>query len=865
MGPQAWPTVERRSEVDAIRAAVNGHSDCRGVLLLGDAGVGKTTLARSVAAPLGQRALWLAGAESAREIPLGLFAFMLAGTRTSDPIALLSQACAEVRRRGLAVIGVDDIHLVDHLSATLLHQLTVEGSVRVVATARSAEPIPATITSLWKDGYLRRLDIGPFTREEVVGLVETALDGHLEDLSAETIWQASGGNGLYVRHLVEGARDAGSLRLVDGVWQLRGDVLVTAELAVLVAERVDLLDADEMRALQILAMGRPLPAEVLGLLAGSDALERLERRGLIIVADELGCRRVDFAHPLIGEAIRGRTGHLATRRLSAELLAALNDHIPLTSTDRIRRAELALAAGGNVDGELLMRAAHDAIAVMDLQTAELLARAAADRAPGFRSSEVVARSLLLQGRSRDAEEVLAPFNPESLGEFELAQWGISRVANLRWAIGDAAAAEPILALLERRLIHPALRSVLDGLRAALLVLDGSINESAALAEQVLADPAAPPVAIGWAVFGGVMSAALAGRPADAVRLAERGREVSARVDALMRFLLALGEVRALTLAGDFDTAAARSGDLVRITSPSQFRARAMAQILSATVEVGRGHLATATTRLEESLAALHDEAGAAWALPARLLLAQCYCALGMTAQARPLVVELEVAAGPGGRSFGPSMLITRAWLAAAEGHLSGATATAVEAADLAAAANQHGIELMALHAAARFGDRTCLSRLADVAEAVGGPLAAADAAHARGLIVADGAAVFAAAAEFERIGALLSAADTAAQAAALFERAGDRRHALEAAATADRLSSMCGGLRTPAICAQSQPLPLSAREREIAELAAHGVSNREIAERLVLSRRTVESHLYRIFAKLDVTDREALGSVMRGR
>jgi DNA-binding NarL/FixJ family response regulator len=51
---------------------------------------------------------------------------------------------------------------------------------------------------------------------------------------------------------------------------------------------------------------------------------------------------------------------------------------------------------------------------------------------------------------------------------------------------------------------------------------------------------------------------------------------------------------------------------------------------------------------------------------------------------------------------------------------------------------------------------------------------------------------------------------------------------------------------------RSRPL----REREIAGLIAAGLSNSEIADRLVLSVRTVESHIYRACAKLDVTDRD---------
>jgi DNA-binding NarL/FixJ family response regulator len=51
---------------------------------------------------------------------------------------------------------------------------------------------------------------------------------------------------------------------------------------------------------------------------------------------------------------------------------------------------------------------------------------------------------------------------------------------------------------------------------------------------------------------------------------------------------------------------------------------------------------------------------------------------------------------------------------------------------------------------------------------------------------------------------------------------------------------------------------LSPQETQIAELAAQGLSNREIGQRLFLSHRTVSSHLYRIFPKLGVTSRNQL-------
>ena len=51
---------------------------------------------------------------------------------------------------------------------------------------------------------------------------------------------------------------------------------------------------------------------------------------------------------------------------------------------------------------------------------------------------------------------------------------------------------------------------------------------------------------------------------------------------------------------------------------------------------------------------------------------------------------------------------------------------------------------------------------------------------------------------------------------------------------------------------------LTDREREVAELAGTGLTNREIASRLYLSQKTVEAHVSRVFAKLGVRSRAAL-------
>ncbi len=59
--------------------------------------------------------------------------------------------------------------------------------------------------------------------------------------------------------------------------------------------------------------------------------------------------------------------------------------------------------------------------------------------------------------------------------------------------------------------------------------------------------------------------------------------------------------------------------------------------------------------------------------------------------------------------------------------------------------------------------------------------------------------------------------------------------------------------------------PLTARELQVAELAAAGLSNKQIGARLYMSHRTVSAHLYRIFPKLGISSRAALRDALASR
>jgi ATP/maltotriose-dependent transcriptional regulator MalT len=112
--------------------------------------------------------------------------------------------------------------------------------------------------------------------------------------------------------------------------------------------------------------------------------------------------------------------------------------------------------------------------------------------------------------------------------------------------------------------------------------------------------------------------------------------------------------------------------------------------------------------------------------------------------------------------------------------------------------------------------------------------------------------------------------------------AGDRPAAIETLAAAEQALDGFGALRRRdeavrelrrlghrvlrgARDSAAGPLgPLTAREREIADLVAAGRTNREVAEQLVLSTRTIEAHLRNIYAKLGVRSRVELARVADG-
>ena len=867
---RVWQLTGRAEELRFLDAATR-RSGARGVMLAGAAGVGKSRLARealSRAEAGGLTTRWVSATASARELPLGAFAAVL-GPISGDPMHLLQQATdallTDAGPHGV-VLGVDDAHLLDELSALLLHQLVLRGAVRAIVTVRTGEPAPDAVTALWKDAHLERLEVQPLSEPETRSLLETVLGGPIDSASAQRLWSLCSGNALYLRQIVDGAVDEGRLQQVGEIWRWSGELRLSPGLTELVQLRMGRLSDSVREVIDVLALAEPLGVGLVEQLTGTAALEQADAAGLVAV-DRAGQRiEARLAHPLYGEVQRAGMGMLRARRLRGGIAKALAATGGRRADDTLRRAALALESDLPPDPVLLETAAATAIRLLDLSLAERLARAAAADGAGFGARLTLANALSWLSRGAEAEHELAGLTVVAGNDFERVVVGFSRAANRFYTQQDPAGAEAVLAEAVGTVADAETQKTFAALRAAFEVHLGRPADAVLTAKHALSSLVLPDLAVVLASFGFLGGLGMVGRADEMSSGTARAYAAGTGTSEAAVPCFGMGHLHiiGLRLAGYLTEAERVAAELRRsgekILGPPQL----YGLTLLGQAAFAAGRLQTAMRYFREARAGLTRSDTSGFEAHCLLGLTEGLAKTGNAAAARDALMELEGAWHPGLVYLQPERLLARAWIAAAEGATTEATALTREAAKLAEEQGQLAHVVLALQTAVGFGDRTVAGRLAELAEVVDGPRASAAAAHAVALAADDGDALRDASGRLEEYGDLLAAADAAAQAAVAYGRQGRNGAAQSAAARADRLAAACEGARTPALVAAAKPLPLTEREREIVALAALGLPNRAIADRLSVSVRTVEGHLYRASAKLGTTDRSEFAALLRG-
>ena len=808
-------------------------------------------------------------------------------------LALVAEQCA-VRP---TILVVDDLQWADHVSITLWGRL-----------ARSAQQVPLLLVGMMRPAPQRddllalrrvvsddaRLQLAGLTGVAVADLV-AALAGGKPDGDLLRLADGAAGNPLYLTELVAALARSSSLTVTEaGAAKLAGSS-APSSLSAAIADRLGFVAGPVREVLRAAALlGTDFVVSDLAIVLGrsvADLIPAVDEACAVGVLAESG-HGLGFRHPLIREALYDDMPapvRAAWHRDAGRALAAAG-----APPDRVAR-QMLRAVGGDGDAtepmdewmlDWLARTADSLVGQAPGVAAELLTRAVAsfpaDSAQHGWLASRLADALYRIG-DRAAAEQVANRTLEHAAEPDL-------VADLHWTLAQcrmlAGESAESLATLDRALASPGIS---PRHRARLLVLATRTHMSLSAVETAdrvaasalaAASEAGDTWAMGWALLMMALVTSVRGGMTDALPLFDRALAVTQSDPALTDLRLLLQINKAVTL-GNLD----RYEEALAVAG----QARHLADQVGTTFRLAQAHAALGqllfqTGHWDDALAEVgmvHEDLKEP---------AVAGCDLGIAAvisfhrgdvgAARGRLVAAAPHAERLGHRLITSLALARSLDREHDGALPEALAALTDAFDGSTEEVEEIEDLLpdAVRLAAEAGDLGTAQSVAGQAAALAAgseiPHRQANALYCRGLLDHDASRLLAAAERYDHAGRPLLTAKALEAAAERFVDADDRGQAREAFTRAVEVYTSLGaaadvarlqatfrahGIRRGPHAkhrrARSGWESLTATEIKIAAFVEEGLSNPEIAARLLLSRRTVATHVSHILKKLDVHSR----------
>ena len=899
--------VGRESE---LRLLAGGLQAVRGgrptsVLVDGDAGVGKSTLLKQFLAGAGDLRLLLASGEEA-EVPLsyGVLDQLLAaaGDVGAELRAVLSSEAPSpdplaVGARFLDVLGraqdnrpilvvVDDVHWADVASLRALtfalRRLLHDQVMAVLCTRNAEDPrLPDGLRRLVGDRG-KRITVAGLDAESLRRLAMEALGMRLTPRAAERLREHTGGNPLYARAMLEEVQG-------EVIADSRRSLPAPASFGLTVVSRLGgCRPAAERLAVAAAVLGERAPLATAVVLGDVDepatALQELEELGILVFHDEPDGTYLAFAHPLVRAAIYGNLGPVRRSELHSRAAALVSRSSALN-----HRVAATDAPDPGLVADLTDAAADEARrGAWAAASGRLLAAAGLSAEEATRTRLVLdALDHLLSGGEVSAATALA-HQVRSLPESARRTYLLGHLAFLKGAHLEATGHLDRAWSLHEPSTEGEVGAAIANLQALISIVRGQGGKAAEWGQRALGSGSVSGPLTAMARAHAAIGLAISGRPEEGLKLLALAPD-----DLPDPERLSLMSSRG-AIEGWVDDLRAAQENLATVAQASGLgpwptRLTALGNLAQVEFRLGEWDASLVHADLGVSLA---EDTEQTWLLP----FLHSMTVLSLASEGRWELAEVHVAAARAGSvAFGTADVGSTCYSGQAAAHLAAAQGdhkgVLQAVAPLVALQGTDGVDepgvvswrelyVEALVALGRIEEAdSVLTPYEELAASRGRRSAMAGAARARGQVALalghpeeagkafetglslvvelpmpfDRALLASAYGRFlRRVGRRRDAAARLGEAHGLFAALGAQRYA----EVCDRELAACG-LR-PSKRKIRDSSRLTPQELSVARLVASGMTNAEVAERLVISIKTVDFHLRNIFSKLTVTSRRQL-------
>lgn len=252
-----------------------------GAIVLGSIGMGKTSLVEAVLAhpdsPVPVMRLYCS--RTLAEVPYGVLSPYLGSLqRIEGPVEVLREINRTIEAAATGatkpVVVVEDAHHLDAESAFVLSLLMENAALKLIAIGAGVLDSDSSLAALSDSEVLSTIVVQPLGLGGVRALVEELVGGRISEGTARIILATSGGNPSFVQAYVHSCRDQGILFSDQGFVHANGDEppiwilarplpAVDGRLTDLVTEVHGLTPPAEQRTLEMLALGGPMPSRLL--------------------------------------------------------------------------------------------------------------------------------------------------------------------------------------------------------------------------------------------------------------------------------------------------------------------------------------------------------------------------------------------------------------------------------------------------------------------------------------------------------------------------------------------------------------------------------------------------------------------------